>query len=131
MGLPRAFVGPSLRAHEERSANMEVLPLPEGCHATRGWKWRGSLVEGSDGGLYCAPFSAQGVLRVDPQSQSTSLLPLPDGCGAMQSAKWWGSLVAGSDGGMYCAPSCARGVVRLDCLKWLARHDLPLSLIHI
>ena len=65
LGLPRAFVGPSLRAHEERSANMEVLPLPEGCHATWGSKWEGSLVEGSDGGLYCAPSYARGVLRLE------------------------------------------------------------------
>ena len=56
------------------------------------------------------------------------LLPLPDGCDATQNLKWYGSLVEGSDGGLYCAPCNARGVVRLDCLKWLARHDLPLPL---
>eukprot|EP01043_Picozoa_sp_COSAG02_P092982 COSAG02_NODE_29536_length_567_cov_1.241453_1_plen_129_part_10 len=102
---------------------MEVLPLPEGCDATQGRKfygsligilYHGSLVEGSDGGLYCAPLEAQGVLRVDPQSQSASLLPLPEGCDATRGWKWHGSLVEGSDGGLYCAPSCARGVLRVD-----------------
>ena len=53
-------------------------------------KWNGSLVEG-DCGLYCAPHRALGVLRVDPQSQSTSLLPLPEGCDATQSGNGSGA----------------------------------------
>eukprot|EP01043_Picozoa_sp_COSAG02_P028994 COSAG02_NODE_1787_length_10931_cov_2.224889_1_plen_284_part_00 len=53
------------RLRAQGSANMEVLPLPEGCDALQSCKWYGSLVEGSDGGLYCAPCDARGVLRLD------------------------------------------------------------------
>ena len=77
-------------------------------------RWRARLGSpvGSDGGLYCAPYHARGVLRVDPQSQSIPLLPLPEGCDATQSGKWLGSLV-GSDGGLLRA-SMGPGVLRVD-----------------
>jgi hypothetical protein len=57
-----------------------ALALPAGCDAKQSNKWYGSLVAGSDGALYCAPYNAAGVLRVDVAAGSTSLLALPAGC---------------------------------------------------
>ena len=55
-----------------------LLPLPKGRDANCPGSWDGSLVVGSDGAMYAAPFNATGVLRVDPATCTTSLLAADD-----------------------------------------------------
>ena len=43
---------------------VEQLALPDGCDAEERGKWLGSLVAGSDGAMYAAPYNAAGVLQV-------------------------------------------------------------------
>ena len=72
-------------------------------------KWNG-IGEGRDGMLYCAPYDAQRVLRLDISTgRADQIGPVfTEGGGK------WAGLAAGPDGMLYCAPRSARRVLRID-----------------
>ena len=87
---------------------------PPGHFGLPGHMWSG-IAAAADGKLYCAPFNASRVLRIDPATGATELIG--DDLSAATGAKLaggWSSIVAAADGKLYCAPAMASRVLRID-----------------
>ena len=84
-------------------------------------KWSG-IALAANGKLYCSPFGASRVLRIDPATGATKLIGDE---GATETAgfginRWlgivnrWSGIVAAADGKLYCSPSNVPRVLRID-----------------
>mmetsp|Transcript_88747 Transcript_88747/g.249961 ORF Transcript_88747/g.249961 Transcript_88747/m.249961 type:complete len:530 (-) Transcript_88747:92-1681(-) len=80
------------------------------------YKWKGCALA-ADGCLYCAPYGATTVLRIDPHEQTLTHI---EGAGVGE-CKWSG-IAAGGDGLLYCAPCKASTVLVIDPEKQSLRH---------
>ena len=81
-------------------------PLP-GWHAH---KWSG-IALAPNGKLYCSPFSASKVLRIDPATDTTELIgDVLEPSGNIR----WSGIAAAADGKLYCSPNSASRVQRID-----------------
>ena len=81
-------------------------PLP-GWHAD---KWSG-IALAPNGKLYCSPFTASKVLRINPATDTTELIG--DVLEPSGNIRWSGIALA-SDGKLYCSPNNASRVLRID-----------------
>ena len=71
------------------------------------YKWSGGVL-GPDHKIYCVPFDAPRVLRIDPATGATELI----GSEHAGNGKWYGG-VLGPDHKIYCVPCNAPRVLRL------------------
>ena len=80
---------------------------------TPGWhshKWSG-IALAPNGKLYCSPFSASKVLRIDPATDTTELIgDVLEPSGNIR----WSGIAAAADGKLYCSPNNASRVLRID-----------------
>lgn len=79
-------------------------PLTEGQN-----KWYGGIV-GVDGCVYAPPYTAKGVLRVNPENDSVEVL----GDFPVGEWKWHGGLLAKSTGVIYAFPAHSNEVLCID-----------------
>ena len=80
---------------------------------TPGWhsdKWSG-IALAPNGKLYCSPFTASKVLRINPATDTTELIG--DVLEPSGNIRWSGIALA-SDGKLYCSPNNASRVLRID-----------------
>ena len=79
-----------------------------------GWwhshKWSG-IALAPNGKLYCAPFTASKVLRIDPATDATELIgDVLESSGNIR----WSGIAAEADGNLYCSPHNASRVLRIE-----------------
>lgn len=77
-------------------------------------KWRDGILA-SDGCIYCIPWAAEAILRIDPEARTAICFgKLPEG-----DSKWAGAVLA-DDGRIYCAPYDARSILCIDVERQMA-----------
>ena len=74
-------------------------------------KWYDAVLAPSDGCVYCVPFGARRVLRIDPKTQAAT--PIGDDLSALGDYKFACGALA-PDGCIYCPPFGANRVLRID-----------------
>ncbi|CAD7925441.1 unnamed protein product [Amoebophrya sp. A25] len=92
-------------------------PLQHRCGKRVQNKWQNGFFSPQDRCIYGIPLKAEGVLRINTETEETEVMPIPGAehirCG---NNKWEGG-VFGNDGNIYCMPLICKYVLRISPAK--------------